>query len=108
MTPTPPTKYTVTTRNVDLYTVRFRGKTKTFQRKDAIQGWIAKQAMLPIFDEYLERYGDVGEDDGNGHPLGRNVFDDWRYLKAKFIEWMADGLEYAEQKLRDYFENDWC
>jgi len=99
------TEYTVEEKTIPVYRVEFRGKAKILKMKSAIPGWVAKQAMLPIFYKYHEKFGEVTENLDGSDTL-HNVFSEWRYCKTKFIENMQHGLNYAEAELIRFFEND--
>ena len=103
-------EYTVSAIVRNVYKVTYNGKSKLFLSGGAnIHGWVAKQAMLPVFDEYNRKYGESEIDDNMGGVHLRRVWDDWEYRKNIFVLDMFEaGVEYAKQQLVDYFENDYC
>lgn len=102
------TEYTIKEEKVTIYRVHFRDQYKTFFRKSAIPGWIAKKALLPIMNKFHEVYGEM-EDETEWGTSTYTVFRDWNFLKDKFLkDYLEFGLEQAEIRMNDYIENYWC
>jgi len=99
----------ITTKSITVYLVKFGDKQKTFRYKHAIPGWIAKQAMLPIFQQFDDKYGETELEVGDQGQLYKSrVWDHWLERKYYFIRDMnTHGIEYAEKALIDFFKNDY-
>ena len=92
------TRYLV---EVNLDSLPNKHKRKWFNRKHYIIPWVAKQNMLPMFDEFHAKYGCERDKDD------RCVWDEWAWRKDAFIKHMKeDGLDKAIQHLYEYL-CDW-
>lgn len=81
--------------------------THWFQREQDVLPWIAKQAMLEIFDKWDHDIGTWESSPGDPGSSDLTVWCFWSIRKANFIKDLKEhDLDYARQQLELYFETD--
>lgn len=96
--------YIVDEKKVTVFCAQVGTKRRWFKRKSSILPWVAKETMFNIFTKWHEEYDETEQPDGTTHI----VWHEWADRKKVFIaDLKAHDLDYASERLNDWFDKDY-